>query len=337
MKITIAANIYPPEIGGPAEYSRKLYETLLVQEHHASVVTYGGFKKYSTGVRHILYFFKLCYEAYDTDFVIAMDIFSVGLPAVAFAKLFGKKIVIRAGGDFLWETWTERTKKSILLSEFYTAKRKLSTKEKIIFWLSGMMLRAVDTVVFSTEWQKNIFLRPYKLDARTTRVIENYYAPIAVPSGASSRPAEKIFLSPSRDRFVKNKKVLEKAFDDLTARYTDIILDTKIVAHEVLQEKIGHAYAVVVPSLSEVSPNLVLDAIASGLPSVVTHDVGIADRITGMVVFVDSRSEGELAQAIESLLDPSVYLSCTQAIGSRTFFHSWNEIVQEFIDIYESH
>ncbi len=336
MKITIAANIYPPEIGGPAEYSRQLFETFLVQGHETTVVTYGSLKKFSTGVRHALYFFKLCFDSYGADYIIAMDTYSVGLPAVLFAKIFGKKIVVRVGGDFLWETWTERTGKPVLLSEFYTVKQKLSFKEKIIFRLSRFTLRTVDMVVFSTEWQRNIVMKPYRLKKEKTCVVENFYSPV---EALSIQPAEsfseKIFLSPSRDRFIKNKKTLEMVFKHVSAKYSHVMLDTSIVSREMLREKIAKSYAIIVSSISEVSPNLVLDGLAYGVPGVVTRDTGIADRIKDMVVFVDPLSHDDIARGVESLLDPAVYDACVQAIMSHTFTHSWNEIAQEFIDLYE--
>jgi hypothetical protein len=335
MKITIAANIYPPEIGGPAEYSRQLFETLLVQGHHTNVVTYGGLKKYSTGMRHFLYFCKLCYEAYDTEYVIAMDTYSVGWSAMWFAKLFRKKIVIRTGGDFLWETWSERTREPVLLSEFYSVKRKLSSKEKVIFRLTRFILKHVDRTVFSTEWQRNIMHKPYRLNLDKTVIIENFYSPVEARAIEPAQSfTEKIFLSPSRDRFIKNKKTLEAVFKDLAVTHSNIVLDTNIVSREVLREKISKAYAVIVPSISEVSPNLVLDALAYGVPAIVTRDTGIADRIKDMVVFVDPLSSDDIAHGVETLLDSAVYDARSQAIMSHTFTHSWNEIVQEFVDLF---
>ncbi len=336
MKITIAANIYPPEIGGPSEYSRQLYETLLVQNHEAHVVTYGELKRYPTGLRHILYFFHLCVDASDTDYVIAMDTFSVGLPAVLFAKLLSKKVVIRIGGDFLWEAWSDRTKHAVLLSEFYTARRKFTLKEKIIFRLTGWILRSAHGLVFSTAWQRDIMIKPYRLKENKTHIVENFYAPSAGSPASMFQPesfSEKIFLSPSRDRFIKNKALLAAAFSDVAARHKDIVLDTDIVSREVLREKVNKSYAVVAASVSEVSPNLVLDALAAGVPAIVTQDTGITDRIHGMVVFVDPRRTEDIARGIEQILDPAVYASCREAIMSSTYTHSWNEIVQEFIDI----
>jgi glycosyltransferase involved in cell wall biosynthesis len=129
--------------------------------------------------------------------------------------------------------------------------------------------------------------------------------------------------------------MLEMVFKDITSKYPEVSLDTNIVSREVLREKLSHAYVVIVPSVSEVSPNLVLDGLAYGVPAVVTRDTGIADRLKDMVVFVDPLSPNDIVRGIESLLDPAVYDACSHAIMSQTFTHSWNEIAQEFIDVYE--
>lgn len=337
MKITIAANVYPPEIGGPSEYSRQLFETFSVQNHEVIVITYEKIKKYSTGVRHFLYFCKLCIESRDTEYIIAMDTFSVALPAVVFAKLFRKKIVLRVAGDFLWEMYAERVRQPIILSEFYSVPRAFTFKEKIVFKLTRTVLRASHCIVFSTEWQRAIWMKPYALTHVHTTIIENLYAPVFLQIETRNQSqTPKVFLSPSRDRFIKNKKTLERAFAKVSAIHPHILLDTKIVSHEVLDEKMSCAYAVVVPSLSEVSPNLVLDALSYGVPSIVTKDTGIYDRIQGMVVFVDPTSEDSIRVGLESILTPEVYDACVETIKKQSYTHSWNEIAQEFIDVYNS-
>ena len=334
MKIIISTGIYPPEIGGPSEYARKLFETLLIQNHDVTIVTYGSLKKFTTGFRHFLYFCRLFLGAYDTDYIIAMDTYSVGLPAVIFAILLKKKIVIRVAGDFLWESYVERTRGPILLSDFYNVKRRYSFKEKIIFILTKFLLKYANSVVFSTEWQRKIMLQAYEISLKKTTIIENFYPSVKFDDTVTS--PEKVFLSPSRDRFIKNKKNLEEAFARIASHYKDIVLDTKVVAHEVLMEKIPKAYAVIVPSLSEVSPNLAVDALQHSVPIIVTKDTGIADRLKDMAMFIDPLSVESIQNGIESLLNTETYDSYRHKIMQSKFTHSWNEIAQEFLDLYKT-
>lgn len=331
-RIVIATGIYPPEIGGPAEYARQLFETFVTQKYQVSVVTFQGLKKIVTGVRHFLYFCTLILDGYDADYIIALDTFSVGLPSVFMGFIFGTKVTVRVAGDFLWESYVDRTKEKILLSEFYKTHRNFTIKEKIIFRMTRWLLNRADAVVFSTQWQREIFSQPYGLAQSKCFVIENFYGQFAQSNGESKN--SKIFLSPSRDREIKNKANLEKAWSSILVKHPEVLLDTKIVSHEVLEEKIASSYAVIVPSLSEVSPNLLLDALSYGVPAIVTEDTGIKDRVRDMVVFVDPRSVESIAQGIELMLDPAIRKKCEEAISSRKFVHSWNEIAQEFIDVY---
>lgn len=334
MKIVITTGIYPPDIGGPAEYAVQLFETILTQKYEVSVSTYGPLMRLPKGIRHCAYFIKLFFDAFDADYIIALDTTSVAFPSVIFAKLLGKKIVVRVAGDPLWETFVERTREHILLSDFYTKKRAYTLREKIMFYFIRFSLRSASGVVFSTRWQKDIMREPYGLDTNKIHIIENFY-PTAETQYAPT-PAEKVFLSPSRDRFIKNKHTLKQAFDIVTEQHSDVRLDTKVVSHEVLLEKITRAYAVVIPSFSEVSPNMVYDALRYGVPVVVTKDTGIYDRIKDLVVFIDPFSKEDIVEAVETLLDEAMYAEFKRKIILHNHSHSWNEIAQEFIDIYST-
>ena len=330
--ICIATGIYPPEIGGPAEYARELFDSFLIQKYTVSVVTYGDLRKYPTGVRHILYFLKLFFDALFCDYIIALDTFSVGLPAVIFSKIFRKKIVLRVAGDFLWESFCERTRQEILLSQFYQAGRKLSLKEKMIFRLTKFVLRSVDMVVFSTDWQRKIMKKPYDLDLNKTKIIENFFPLVEMSPLQTVEP--KIFLSPSRDTFIKNKKRLVEAFEKIKQKYPEVVLDTDQVSHEVLLEKMSKSYAVIVNSFSEVSSNLVCDAIRSDLPIILTSDNGLAEKLQNMVLSVDPFSVDDLVRNIEILLEPETYQNYKRNILLNSHSHSWDEIAQEFINLY---
>jgi glycosyltransferase involved in cell wall biosynthesis len=340
--ICIATGIYPPEIGGPSVYARELLDALLIQKYKASVVTYGNLKKFPTGLRHILFFLKLVFDAFQCDFIIALDTFSVGLPAVFFSKIFRKKIVLRIGGDFLWESFVERTKEEIKLSDFYKLRRKFSIKEKIIFNLTKFVLHSVDVIVFSTEWQKNIMSESYNLNQYKIKIIENFFPnkffTEQVRSSDQSQniieKSKRVFMSPSRNIFIKNKKRLLEAFKKIKSEYPDVVLDTESVSSEVLREKIVKSYAVVVNSFSEVSPNIVCEAIGSGVPVILTSDNGLSERLANMVLFIDPFSVDDLVANIKYMLDFDVYQSYKKNISLSSYSHSWDEIAQEFINLY---
>jgi hypothetical protein len=129
------------------------------------------------GVRHAAYFNKLFFLLFfiRADYVIALDTFSVGFPAVLAGKFAGIPVIIRTGGDFLWEFYVERTGEKIVFSDFYTRPRSFNTKERIIFRLTQWALRHASAAVFSTAYQRDAFVPAYGLEAARARIIENFY------------------------------------------------------------------------------------------------------------------------------------------------------------------
>ena len=141
MKILIATGIYPPDVGGPAKYGKSLAEEFLSQAPEVKVLCYTVEKKIPIGLRHVWYFFRVLFHLYKTDLIIALDMFSTGFPAILAGKLFGKKTILRVGGDFLWETYTDKTGNLIKLEEFYQNLPKLPFKFSIIKYLQKFTLK----------------------------------------------------------------------------------------------------------------------------------------------------------------------------------------------------
>src|ERR1700722_9909317 len=123
MKILITTGIYPPEVGGPAYYAQGLVEGFQKLGHEARPVTFGALRKWPTGVRHVLFFFRIVPSMFWADRVLALDTFSVALPAAIATFIFRVPFVIRTGGDFLWEQYLDRTGELIVLKDFYTSPR----------------------------------------------------------------------------------------------------------------------------------------------------------------------------------------------------------------------
>jgi glycosyltransferase involved in cell wall biosynthesis len=176
VKIVIATPLWPPEIGGPAQYAANLSREFEAKGHEVVVVKFNEVRRWPSGLRHLLYFAKIWRALWGADWCLALDTFSVALPSVLAGKLLGKKVLIRTGGDFLWENYVERTGDLVLLRDFYlTRLGKLNFKERLVFSLSRWVVRHAALLVFSTEWQRQIWLKPYGLELGRTKMVENYY------------------------------------------------------------------------------------------------------------------------------------------------------------------
>lgn len=108
MKILIATGIYPPDIGGPATYSKLLYDELPKRGHSVKILSFGEVRRLPKIIRHAVYFFKVLRMARKSDIIFAQDPVSVGLPAMIASKILRKKFLIRVAGDYAWEQATQR-------------------------------------------------------------------------------------------------------------------------------------------------------------------------------------------------------------------------------------
>lgn len=331
MKIVICTGIYPPEVGGPAEYAKNLAEVWKSLGHEVSVKIFSKWNFLFTGLRHLVYFFSIVPKIVFADYVLLLDTYSCALPGVLAGRLFGKKIVLRTGGDFLWESYVERTGDLALLREFYKTKiPNFSLKEKVIFGITRWILKNVDAIVWSTEWQKNIFMKPYGLSTQRNFIVENYYGQRL----SSFVPNKKNFVAMTRKLKWKHIEQLQKIFRRKEVSLSGIILDTAIVPHDEFLEKMRHSYAVIIASLGDISPNTILDAIRCGKPFILTKETGLIPRIKDIGIFVDPQNEDDIAEKILWLSKEENYQEQKKKIESFTFVHSWEDIAEEFMDVY---
>ena len=151
MKILIATGVYPPDIGGPAEYAFQLNQEFKKLGYEVTVISYHLEKSLPWGIRQLWYFFRVLRHGWSADFFVAFDTLSTGAPAVFVSFIFGKKIIVRIGGDFLWESFVERSGVPVPLSEFYKIGWNLSLKEKIIRQLQQFLLDYSDGLVIKQK------------------------------------------------------------------------------------------------------------------------------------------------------------------------------------------
>src|SRR3989344_9159159 len=159
-RILIATGIFPPEIGGPALYSEHLAEEFVKKGNLVTVITYGTnfipSKKYQIigvsrswpyGLRQLIYFFWIFYYALGSSWIFAFDTLGAGLPAVLVGKILNKKVIIRLGGDFLWEKFIESGKGEVTMEEFY--QKNLQKNFLFLFKLIKFTLRNAGLVAFT--------------------------------------------------------------------------------------------------------------------------------------------------------------------------------------------
>lgn len=340
MKILIATGVYPPDIGGPAQIALGVEEAWRKQGHEVKVLAFRFERKLPTGIRHLYYFFRVLFSLREVDFVFSPDTFSAALPALLVRKLAGKKLVIRTGGDFLWEQYVERTGDSVLLKDFYTTRiPKFNLKERTIFKLLCFLFRSADATIFSTAWQRSIFEKPYALDLEKCFIVENFYAPRQPHSYADilkNNSIAKIFVGGTRELKWKNIPRLQEAFERVRKKGLPVQLQWETGSRGRFLQDIQNSYAVILASLGDVSPNTILEAISFGKPFILTCETGLYEKLKDIGVWVNPEDVTDIAAKIEWLADEKNYIEQCRKVAAFSFTHSYEEIADELITIYRN-
>lgn len=356
MKVVLATGIYPPDIGGPATYCHALARELSDLGHDVSVVTYGEGKKVESGkwkvhrvhlglpiLRWFLYARKLREVASDADVVYAFSSISCGVPLIL-SGLKNPRKVLRLGGDFFWERYTDRGGRKSLRE--YHASSSLSSK------LMGWILRHFDHIVFSTEFQQQIYLRAFAA-LPDHSVIHNARAcehQSSLQHQSPHAPFRLLFMG----RFVQFKNLFsliqslhhlpecvltlvgEGPLDDKLRAFVDnndLAMRVQFCApqsgHEKLELFASHDL-LVLPSLTEISPNTALEAAESGMPVLLTSEHGLVGELTLHMDEADLRTAEEISLAVEAVRADYPVRSKSNAGASR----SWREVADEHTELF---
>jgi glycosyltransferase involved in cell wall biosynthesis len=310
MKILLATGIYPPAIGGPATYVRNLAKAFMDKGEDVTVLTYATKAIDSSAspwpvvsvaaaggplLRWWRYAKALRKEGKDADIVYAFSTVSVGVP-LKMARLKKPKKVLRLGGDFFWERYTDmRGRKT--LRQWYLSRPPL-------LFLLRSVLKSFDQIVFSTWFQEQLYRHALRR-LPPHAVIEN-----ALPEGELTlhvrhEPFRLLFLG----RFVRFKNLrsllyavsrlphvtltllgegpLSRELSQLaqTLRLKGRLTFLPPVSGEDKAKALREHDLLVIPSITEISPNAALEARASGLPVLLTEETGLSDELRdGMIV-----------------------------------------------------
>ncbi len=365
MKIVLATGIYPPDIGGPATYSHALAEQLHAKGHDVVVIAYlplhgrerrpesrfrvvdvdrgGGararWKKYAAALRS---------HASDADIVYAFSSVSCGIP-LRMARLKKPKKILRLGGDFFWERYTARGG-DMGLASWYGSFHWLKV---VTHGFMARLLRSFDHIVFSTKFQESLYESRYKA-LPPHCVIEN-----AVPAGSPMlhephEPFRILFMG----RFVGFKHLpslihamtsLPSATLTLTgegpmslsliALVSELALNDRVTFVSPVREKEKDAMLddhdlLVIPSTTEISPNVALEARSRGLPVLLTEHTGLDESLSRGMQIASLDTSARIADAVRVVQEryADVATEAMQPLPSRL----WERVADEHLVLFSS-
>ena len=370
MKVLITSGIFPPDIGGPATYAINLCRELRRLGCEVRIITYGNgitaegvlaVKRNQNILSRYIKFFLLAWRLSPwADIVYTLDLMSAGLPAAMAAKIRKKKVIFRTGGDFLWEKamqkgWTDRP----LLQYYERLQKTRNLAEAIYRRLCTWVLNRMDLVVFSTPLQADIYKKVYNLSPLKIKLIPNASTSRFVQEASDEFRDYLVFagrliklknlerligaVAELGDKGIKlvifgqgpEKDNLQRLIKELNAEA--YILLKNSIEHEKLINIIVGSKFVVLPSLTEISPNLALECLSMSKPIVLTNQTGLRKELIGELITFDPLSLEDLKKSIEYLLDPahlSEYAAKMKQLKIEEW--GWDKIAAEHINIFKN-
>lgn len=187
MRLVIATPLYPPDAGGPATDAAMLVKHLPAYGIDTDVYSFGMVRHLPPGIRHLRYAYGLWSHARSADVIVAMDTFSVAIPAALVARLIRKRLVVRVPGDFVWEQAVQRFGVTNSIETFQRKRYGLGIEMRRS--LQQWAMRQADLVVACSDFLKGIVAQWGVAQERLTRIYlgldltEECQAPEHVPEG----------------------------------------------------------------------------------------------------------------------------------------------------------
>src|SRR3989338_3256483 len=298
MKIVIAAEIFPPEIGGPATYSQKLATELTKRGFAVKLICYsqkqepaidqnlnffitrilrgkGTFKNH-----YLRYFFKLLLLAKDCDLIYAQGPVSSGWPSVFVKKILRKKLMVKVVGDYAWEQARNLGLTDIGIDEFQNQELdgKIGKLKNIEKWVC----QKSDKVIIPSQYLKNI-VQGWGVSGNKIELVYTSFKLIILGSG----PEEEKLLKEARDLNLLNT-------EDVVIMQSDQL---GVISY------LRQAYTFVLNTGYEGLSHTILEAMTAGAP-VITTNVGgnpelIQDGYNGLLI--EYNNKAQLKEAILKL------------------------------------
>ena len=220
-KLLITTGLYPPEIGGPATYTKMLEEHLPKLGYEVSALPFSSVRHLPKFVRHVAYFF-LCFKAtLKHDVVFAQDTVSVGLPSLCAAKLARRKFIIRVPGDYAWEQSTQRYGVTDTIDSFQT--KKYARRVELFRMIQRFVVRGAERVITPSDYFREL-VTGWGISVDSAVTIYNGIDLSALPKLPETIPSEHVIVSAGRLVPWKGFEMLIRLLVDLPERWTLVII-----------------------------------------------------------------------------------------------------------------
>jgi len=212
--------------------------------------------------------------------------------------------------------------------------------------------------MFSTKLQAEIYAKYYSLPDRKIIITSNT---LTYPKKIDKQPGfENRFIFAGRLIKLKNISRLIRAFgsvndktnrlliygdgpeeDNLKSMIKSLRLENRVELKGVagqseLLSAINSCRFFILPSLTDISPNLALECLSLGKPIILTKHTGLDKEIVKRLITIDPMSEKDIKEKIVYLLDDSNLAEYKTIIENFKFRErSWGDLAREHYNIFK--
>jgi len=348
MEICIITPTFFPEPGGPSAFVDNFVNSLIKDGHRVTVIAISESPDLSFKAENYLLvkisrkqlrifrvlktIFSIIQLGRKSDLIFSCGLF---LESAISKLIIRKPLIIRIGGDPVWEKWTNQEGMKADLDEFY--KNRYSPKIEFKKYLQKVSCKLADRVITPCYFFKSLIekwkVKPEKIEVVYNGVnVENMNLP----------PKEKLkrdlFLLQEKTVILTIGRLIEfKRIDEIIKSFSEIKTDhlylyiigegfkkDELIAlckkldildrvnflgiknHNEVLQYLRAADLFVLNSIDEVMPNVVLESLAVGTPVIAPNGGGIPeiiqDQVDGLLFPLKRGNKDELKETIEKLL-----------------------------------
>ena len=335
-KVLIAAEIFEPDIGGPATYGKKIAEELTNRGFDVSLVCYSNKKEkdnYNFKItrvlrgrnslsRYLKYFFTILKLGKDVDVIYAQGPVGSGLPVIMANFILKKKVIVKVVGDYAWEQARGLKVTDMGIDEFQN--KNFGGKIGRLKNIESFVCKKASKVITPSNYLKNI-VKGWGVPESQIIVV---YNSATLPQVSRQESDSDIILSIARlvpwkgfslliDLIPELLKVNPKFYlqilgdgpdkEKLQQQIKDLNLEDKIsiklVDHRQRDEILSRTNLFVLNTGYEGLSHTILETFAAGVPVITTNIGGNPELIENGVngILVEHNNKEEIKKAILEL------------------------------------
>ena len=195
MRVLIATGLYPPEIGGPATYTRLFEKELPAHGCEVEVLPFSAVRHFPKIIRHITYAWELMRLARSADVLLAQDTVSVGFPAAVVSKITGIPLVVRVPGDYAWEQGRQRFGVKENIDDFQYQKYGIAVE--LLRFLQKYTTRTAIKIIVPSKYLAGV-ISQWGSQSQKIEVVYNGVELSITPSMPEKRPIGALITSVGR-------------------------------------------------------------------------------------------------------------------------------------------